>query len=80
MPRLKHLLMESARSMKINLNLSQDIFLPKFFPYLQDYSHKFEIYYGGAAAGKSYFVAQKIIIKSLASVRNTLIVRKTLVS
>ena len=66
--------------MKINLNLSQDIFLPKFFPYLQDYSHKFEIYYGGAAAGKSYFVAQKIIIKSLASVRNTLIVRKTLVS
>lgn len=66
--------------MQIKLNIASRNFVPKFLPILQDYSHKYEISYGGAGSGKSHFIAQKIIIKSLKSVRNTLIVRKTLVS
>ena len=66
--------------MKIKLNISRRQFLSKFFPLLEDYSHKYEVYYGGAGSGKSHFIAQKIILKSLKMQRNTLIVRKTLVS
>ena len=32
---------------RINLNIDKSAFSPKFFPYLFDYSHRFEIYRGG---------------------------------
>jgi phage terminase large subunit len=47
-------------------------------PYLFDYSHRYEIYYGGAGSGKSVFIAQKILVKALDHKRKVLIVRKTL--
>ena len=45
---------------------------------LEDYSHRFEVYYGGAGSGKSVFIGQKILYKALADKRKILIVRKTL--
>ena len=45
-------------------------------PYLCDYSHRFEIYYGGAGSGKSVFIAQKLILKALTEKRKALIMRK----
>lgn len=45
-------------------------------PYTDDYSHRFEIYYGGAGSGKSYFITQKLLLKALGSKRKVLIMRK----
>ena len=50
---------------KIELNLSPELFVPKFFPYLFDYSHRWEFYMGGAGSGKSIFIQQKLIIRAL---------------
>lgn len=49
-----------------------------YMPYINDYSHRYEIYYGGAGSGKSVFIAQKILAKSINDKRKVLIVRKTL--
>jgi len=43
---------------------------------LLDYSHRFEVYYGGAGSGKSVFIAQKIVLKALRDRRKALIMRK----
>ena len=47
-----------------------------YLPYTRDYSHRFEVYYGGAGSGKSFFITQKILIKALASKRKVLVMRK----
>lgn len=64
----------------IQMTIKRRIFNKAYYPYLQDYSHKYEVYYGGAGSGKSYFVAQKLIIKALKQKRVVLVIRKTLVS
>lgn len=51
-----------------------------YAPYLQDYSHRYEIYYGGAGSGKSFFVTQKLIIKGLNYPRKILVLRRDQVS
>lgn len=48
---------------QINLNLSKSLFVPKFFPLLLDYSKRWEFWCGSAGSGKSYTIAQKIIIR-----------------
>ena len=55
--------------LKIDINKS---YVPSFY----DYSHRFEVYYGGAGSGKSVFIAQKLIMKALRSYRKVLIMRK----
>ncbi len=35
---------------EIQLQLSKKLFTPKFYPYLFDYSHRFEFYMGGAGS------------------------------
>lgn len=47
----------------IRLNLKKHIFIPKFFDYLYDYSHRWEFWCGSAGSGKSYTIAQKIIMR-----------------
>lgn len=47
----------------INLKLKRDIFIPKFYPFLLDYSHRWEFWVGSAGSGKSYTIAQRIIIR-----------------
>ena len=60
----------------MNIEICDDIFNRGFEDYVEDYSHRFEIYYGGAGSGKSFFIAQKLMMKALMSKRKILIVRK----
>lgn len=48
---------------QINLNLKKSLFTPKAFPYIFNYSHRWEFWYGGAASSKSYSITQKLIIR-----------------
>ena len=50
--------------MAITLNLKKSQFTPKFFPYLLDYSHRWEVYMGSAGSAKSYFITQKLIVRA----------------
>lgn len=58
------------------LNLNSSTINPAYRPYLFDYNHRYEAYYGGAGSGKSHFVAQKLLAKALTQKRKVLIVRK----
>ena len=60
----------------INIKLSKKLFNETYYPYLLDYKHRYEVYYGGAGSGKSVFVAQKLIFKALNQKRKILIIRK----
>ena len=48
---------------QINLNLKQSLFVPKFYPLLLDYSKRWEFWCGSAGSGKSYTIAQRLIIR-----------------
>lgn len=61
-----------------SLLIKKEMFNDTYLPYLMDYSHRDEIYYGGAGSGKSVHIVQKIIIKLLNDAnRLCLVVRKT---
>ena len=62
--------------MQINLQISKKIFSPHFYPYLFDYSHRWNIFMGGAGSGKSHFVIQKLIIKACQSKRKVCMCRR----
>lgn len=62
--------------MEINLNLSKDIFNDAFFPLLTDYSHRWECYMGSAGSGKSYHIAEKIIIRCCAEPIRVMVCRR----
>lgn len=47
----------------INLTLKKNQFIPKFLPYLTNYQRRWEFWCGSAGSGKSYTIAQKIIIR-----------------
>lgn len=47
----------------ITLNLKESAFVPKFFPLLLDYSHRWEVYMGSAGSAKSFFISQKCIVR-----------------
>ena len=49
---------------QIQLNLKRELFVPKFYPLLLDYSHRWEVYFGSAGSAKSYFITQKLIIRA----------------
>jgi phage terminase large subunit len=49
---------------EINLHLKKSHFVPKFFPLLYDYSHRWEVYNGSAGSAKSYFITQKLIVRA----------------
>lgn len=50
--------------------------LPVYWPYVRDYTTRFNVYYGGAGSGKSHFVMQKVLLKCLQYKRKLLVVRK----
>jgi len=58
------------------LEIDDDIFNRSFIKYLEDYDHRFEVYYGGAGSGKSFFIAQKLLLKALKEKRKVLVMRK----
>ena len=64
--------------MKVDLKIDKKIFNKAYYPYLFDYSHRYEVFYGGAGSGKSVFVAQKLLIKALKEKRKILVIRKVM--
>ena len=62
--------------MSINLNLKKSLFIPKFYPYLLDYAARWEVYMGSAGSGKSYFIAQKIIVRCVNEPITVLVCRR----
>ena len=61
----------------INLKLSKKLFVPKFYPLLCDYSHRWEVYSGSAGSSKSYFITQKIIVRCSREKIRVLVCRQT---
>ena len=47
----------------INITIPKSKFTPKTLPYITDYSHRWEFWYGGAGSSKSYSITQKIILR-----------------
>lgn len=62
---------------QINLNLKKNLFVPKFFPLLFDYSHRWEVYMGSAGSAKSYFITQKLIVRCCNEKIKILVCRRT---
>ena len=63
---------------KITLNINKDKhFLPCYQPYVEDYSCRYNVYYGGRGSGKTIFVFQKLLLKGLKEKRTILLMRKT---
>ncbi len=60
----------------VNLHLKKSMFIPKAFPYIQDYSHRWEFWCGSAGSGKSYSICQKIIIRCCREPINILVCRR----
>lgn len=50
---------------EIELKLSKKLFVPKFYPYLFDYSHRWEFFMGSAGSAKSYFITQKLLVRAI---------------
>lgn len=61
---------------RIQLNLKPKQFVPKFYPYLLDYSHRWEFWCGSAGSGKSYFLTQRAIIRCCAEPIRFVVCRK----
>lgn len=61
---------------RVVLNLKKSLFNDCYWPHLQDYSNRYEVYYGGAGSGKSVFICQKLLFKALNRKRKVLIIRK----
>lgn len=62
------------------LNIKKGMFLPCYQPYIQDYSCRYNVYYGGRGSGKTHFVISKLLIKGMSEKRVILLMRKTATS
>ena len=61
----------------IQMEIKKNMFNKTYYPYLQEYNKRFEVYYGGAGSGKSVFITQKLLFKYLSMEnRKCLVVRK----
>ena len=60
----------------INLHIKKTAFLPVYYPYVEDYSNRYEVYWGGRGSGKTKFILQKLMIKGLKEKRLILLMRK----
>ena len=60
----------------INLQLSKNLFAPYALPYINDYSTRWEFWYGGSGSAKSYSITQKLIIRCCREKIRVLVCRK----
>src|SRR5699024_861234 len=61
--------------MKVIIKVEKDFFNEVYLPTLYN-DDRINVYYGGGGSGKSHYVVQKHIIKSLMEKRETLVIRK----
>lgn len=67
--------------MAVILNIKKEkVILPVYQPYFEDYSYRYNIYYGGRGSGKTHFVITKLLIKGMKEKRMILLMRKTATS
>jgi len=65
-----------AMPLESNIDIDRQMFNDKFFPYLQTIN-KYEIYFGGSSAGKSYFIGEKLALQmTLMPGRNLVCLRR----
>ena len=62
--------------MNILLRINRMQFNDVYYPWLENYKHRYEVYYGGAGSGKSVFIAQKLLVKAIYRKRKVLVIRK----
>ena len=62
--------------MNILLRINRMQFNDVYYPWLKNYRHRYEVYYGGAGSGKSVFIAQKLLVKAINRKRKVLVIRK----
>lgn len=62
---------------QIQLNLKKSMFVPKLYPLLLDYTHRWEVYKGSAGSGKSYSIVQKLIIRCCRENIRVVVCRRT---
>lgn len=60
----------------MEIKLDKRMFNDAYLPYLFDYSHRYNVYYGGRASGKSYFLSDKLLVKGLNEQRRMLFLMK----
>ena len=63
--------------MAIKINIGPNLVLPVYRPYLEDYSNRYNVYYGGRGSGKTRFIFDKLVLKGLREKRVILLMRKT---
>lgn len=56
--------------------LNPKVFNKWVYDHISDYSHRIEVYMGGAGSGKSYGAMQKVLLKGLKYKRTILVIRK----
>lgn len=60
----------------MKIKIHKNIFCPVYVPHINPSGHRILVFYGGAGSGKSFFVAQRWVIKALRSRRKILVLRK----
>lgn len=63
--------------MAVNIEIKKSSFLPCYQPYIDDYSCRYNVQYGGRGSGKTRFIITKLLIKGLKEKRMILLMRKT---
>lgn len=59
------------------INIKKErVFLPCYQPYIEDYSYRYNVYWGGRGSGKTKFIHQKLLLKGLKEKRLILLMRK----
>ena len=69
--------MSGNKSNEFKIQITSRMFNKVYYPYLTDYSKRWNFYFGSAGSGKSVFIVQKLIIKALKEKRRVLMCRKT---
>ena len=59
-----------------NLKIDKQLFNSIYLPHLFDYSHRYNLYYGGRSSGKSFFIVDKLIILGISEKRRMLFLIK----
>lgn len=64
---------------KVTIKIDKSFFNEKYIPYLNR-TERYQVYYGGAGSGKSYFLATKLILDLMSKKQILLVVRQTFAS
>ena len=69
----------TKKNRKLEINISKSQFNKKYLPYLTR-GERYQVFYGGAGSGKSYFIATKLILDLMSNKQTLLVVRQTFAS